>query len=58
MSELTNDLSKTDLGMQYTPLRDYLAELVTYYEENPPPKPVGYRRRHAEIDFALNTERE
>jgi nucleoside-diphosphate-sugar epimerase len=58
MSELTNDRSKTELGMQYTPLREYLSKLVSYYEENPPPKPVGYRRRHAEIDFALNTERE
>ncbi|MBZ0290816.1 MAG: NAD-dependent epimerase/dehydratase family protein [Anaerolineae bacterium] len=58
MSELTNERSKSELGMQYTPLREYLSRLVNYYEENPPPKPVGYRRRHAEIDFALNTERE
>jgi nucleoside-diphosphate-sugar epimerase len=58
MSELTNDRSKADLGMRYTPLRDYLSKLVDYYETNPPPKPVGYRRRHAEIDFALNTEKE
>jgi nucleoside-diphosphate-sugar epimerase len=58
MSELTNDRSKAELGMQYTPLRQYLDEIVDYYESTPPPKlPAGYRRRHAEIDFALNTTR-
>jgi nucleoside-diphosphate-sugar epimerase len=58
MSELTNDRSKAELGMEYTPLRDYLGKLIQHYETNPPPKPVGYRRRHAEIDFALNTATE
>jgi nucleoside-diphosphate-sugar epimerase len=55
MSELTNERSKTELGLRYTPLREYLGKLVAHYEQNPPPKPVAYRRRHAEIDFALNT---
>ncbi len=57
MSELTNDRSKTELGMSYTPLREYLTKLVDYYDRNPPPKPVGYRRRHTEIDFAAHTEK-
>jgi nucleoside-diphosphate-sugar epimerase len=57
MSELSNERSKAEIGMTYTPLREYLGELVDFYEQNPPPKPAGYRRRHSEIDFALNTER-
>ncbi len=56
MSELTNERSKAELGMQYTPLREYLKRLVNYYEANPPPKPASYRRRHAEIDFAQHTK--
>jgi nucleoside-diphosphate-sugar epimerase len=52
MSELTNERSKRELGMQYTPLREYLAKIIAYYEENPPREPVGYRRRHAELKFA------
>jgi nucleoside-diphosphate-sugar epimerase len=57
MSELSNERSKAELGMRYTPLREYLTKLVEYYEANPPPRPVGYRRRHAELDFAMHTER-
>lgn len=48
MSELDNTLSKTELGVTYTPLRDYLPRLVNHYLTNPPPQPVGYRRRRAE----------
>lgn len=48
MSELDNTLSKTELGIIYTPLREYLARIVTYYTENPPKQPAGYRRRRAE----------
>jgi len=53
MSELTNDRSKAELGMEYTPLRAYLGKLVAYYESNPPPKPASYRRRHAEMNFVV-----
>ncbi|MBZ0099166.1 MAG: NAD-dependent epimerase/dehydratase family protein, partial [Taibaiella sp.] len=57
MSELDNSRSKAELGMTYTPLRDYVAELVKYYAAHPlPHKPVGYRRRAAEIDFALSPQ--
>jgi nucleoside-diphosphate-sugar epimerase len=51
MSELTNERSKSELGMEYTPLRTYLGKLVAHYETNPPPKPASYRRRHAEVTF-------
>lgn len=49
MSELDNTLSKQELGMTYTPLREYLAALVAHYRENPPPTPTGYKRRRAEL---------
>ncbi|MFN8376909.1 MAG: NAD-dependent epimerase/dehydratase family protein [Anaerolineae bacterium] len=52
MSELDNTRSKEELGMHYTPLPDYLREIVAHYEKNPPPQPAGYRRRRAERDFA------
>src|SRR5262249_30188810 len=54
MSELSNERSKAELGMRYTPLRDYLARLVEHYERSPPSEPAGYRRRHAEIVFAAS----
>lgn len=57
MSELDNSRSKAELGVTYTPLRDYVAALVNHYAANPPPhKPVGYRRRTAEINFALSPQ--
>lgn len=52
MSELTNERSKTELGMQYTPLRDYLTTLVDYYATHTPQPPVSYKRRAAEIELA------
>lgn len=48
MSELDNTRSKVELGITYTPVRDYLARIVRYYEQNQTPKPSGYRRRRAE----------
>ncbi len=48
MSELDNTLSKTELGATYTPLREYMARIVTYYTENPPKLPTGYKRRKSE----------
>ncbi len=49
MSELDNTLSKSELGMTYTPLAEYLGKIVRYYQETPPPQPAGYRRRRAEL---------
>ena len=48
MSELTNDRSKTELGLTYTPLDTYMAHIVRAYIDNPPPRPASYRRRAAE----------
>jgi nucleoside-diphosphate-sugar epimerase len=55
MSELTNERSKTELGMTYTPLREYLSKIIAHYETDPPRDPVGYKRRHREIQFAEQT---
>jgi nucleoside-diphosphate-sugar epimerase len=52
MSELDNTRSKDVLGMTYTPMRTYVADIVQHYNANPPQQPVSYRRRHAEIRFA------
>lgn len=52
MSELDNSRSKNELGMTYTPLREYLAKIVAHWEQSPPAKPAGYKRRAAEIKFA------
>jgi nucleoside-diphosphate-sugar epimerase len=58
MSELTNDLSKAELGMVYTPLRTYLERIIHHYTEHPPRKPASYRRRNAERNLALQGENE
>lgn len=52
MSELDNERSKEELAMRYTPLEEYLSELVAYYREHKPSKPVGYNRRNAERKLA------
>lgn len=56
MSELDNQRSKEELGLTYTPLRTYLEKIVRYYEENEPPRPASYRRRHAEKALALELQ--
>lgn len=48
MSELDNSLSKSELGMEYTPLADYLERIVAHYLKHPPAQPASYRRRNAE----------
>jgi hypothetical protein len=52
MSELDNQQSKVELGMQYTSLPIYLQKLVEYYRSHQLPSPDGYRRRHEEIRLA------
>jgi nucleoside-diphosphate-sugar epimerase len=54
MSELTNERSKAELGLTYTPLADYLRRIVRYYLDNTPPRPASYRRRPAERALVLN----
>ena len=52
MSALDNQRSKTELGIQYTPLREYLAKLVAWFDAHELTQPLTYRRRHAELQFA------
>ena len=49
MSELDNKRSKSDLGMTYTPVREYLEQILRYFEANPPPTPRSYLRRRSEL---------
>lgn len=53
MSELDNTLSKTELGMTYTPVATYLERIISAYLRNPPPKPTGYRRRNSEKNLVM-----
>jgi nucleoside-diphosphate-sugar epimerase len=52
MSQLDNQRSKDELGLRYTPLPQYLAKLVAYYQTHKPKKPITYKRRNAELQFA------
>jgi hypothetical protein len=52
MSELDNALSKAELGMQYTPAREYLARLVEHYATQPRREVAGYRHRELELRIA------
>lgn len=54
MSELDNSLSKTELGMSYTPLETYLERILTHYGNHPPGLPTSYRRRNSEKNLALS----
>jgi nucleoside-diphosphate-sugar epimerase len=53
MSELDNTLSKRELGMQYTPVEDYLYQIVAHYQAHPQPVPAGYKRRASEKHLVL-----
>jgi nucleoside-diphosphate-sugar epimerase len=53
MSELTNDLSKSELSMTYTPLPTVLERVIHHYINNPPRRPASYRRRNAERNLVL-----
>ncbi len=52
MSELDNQRSKLELGMQYTPLPVYLEKMIRYYQGSRLPMPEGYQRRGEEIKLA------
>ena len=56
MSELDNARSKRELGLSYTPVREYLKKIVHYYQENPPGTPASYRRRRAELLLLEHSE--
>jgi nucleoside-diphosphate-sugar epimerase len=52
MSSLTNDRSQRELGMTFTPVRDYLQNLIEHYREHREPSPPGYEQRNRELAFA------
>ncbi len=54
MSSLANDRSKQELGMTYTPLREYLEKLVKRFRESRPLHVPGYDQREGELQFALH----
>ena len=55
MSELDNQRSKLELGMQYTPLPVYLENMIMHYQGSQLPTPDGYRRRAEEIKLDSET---
>jgi nucleoside-diphosphate-sugar epimerase len=52
MSSLENSRSKTELGMQYTPVGAYLKKLVSYFQAVRPHTVEGYQQREREVEFA------
>jgi nucleoside-diphosphate-sugar epimerase len=52
MSSLENSRSKTELGMQYTPVATYLKKLVGYFQAVRPHTVEGYQQRQREVEFA------
>ena len=52
MSELDNTLSKRELGMRYTPAREYVARLVEHYKSQPRREVERYKRRALELEIA------
>jgi nucleoside-diphosphate-sugar epimerase len=53
MSSLDNGRSKQELGMVYSPVREYLTKLVEYYREHREPAPHEYEeQRNRELAFA------
>lgn len=52
MSSLDNSRSKTELGMVYTPMRDYLKKLISHYQATPPLEVEGYDQRARELELA------
>ncbi|MCY3831455.1 MAG: NAD-dependent epimerase/dehydratase family protein [Chloroflexi bacterium] len=52
MSDLDNSRGKSELGLAYTPLREYLTEIIAEFERQPMAPPLSYRRRQAELKYA------
>jgi nucleoside-diphosphate-sugar epimerase len=51
MSSLDNARSKAELGMIYTPMRDYLKKLIDYYLAVGPRETEGYAQRPRELQL-------
>jgi len=54
MSSLDNTRSKQELGMTYTPVREYLEKLVRHFQAAPAREIEGYRQREKEKLFAAD----
>jgi hypothetical protein len=54
MSVLDNQRSKRELGMEYTPLAQYLERLVKWHASQPVREIAGYRQRPKELEFCQN----
>jgi nucleoside-diphosphate-sugar epimerase len=52
MSSLDNSRSKAELGITYTPMRDYVKKLVSYYQAVRPREIEGYAQRAKELELA------
>ncbi len=52
MSSLDNSRSKVELGITYTPMRDYVKKLVSYYQAVRPREIEGYAQRAKELELA------
>jgi hypothetical protein len=51
MSVLDNRRSKEELGMNYTPLGEYLERLVKWHASQPVREIAGYRQRAKELQL-------
>lgn len=52
MSALDNTRSKSELGLEYTPLKVYLRKLVEFFQSSPRRAIAGYSRRKDELSVA------
>jgi hypothetical protein len=52
MSSLDNARSKRELGMVYTPMREYVTKLVAHFCASPKRQIEGYARRAEELAIA------
>lgn len=52
MSSLDNARSKAELGIAYTPMREYVKKLVSYYQAVRPREIEGYAQRPKELELA------
>ncbi len=52
MSALDNARSKTECGLRYTPLQQYLQTIVLHYKKNSALVPEGYKTRKLELRVA------
>jgi 2'-hydroxyisoflavone reductase len=57
MSALDNARSKRELGIEYTPLEQYLKKLVTFFQATPKREIHGYKRRREELVLAYDARR-